>query len=98
MTAHASTTLPSGEESAVRLARRGDMIIWRAYAAAALPLGVLYFFLGDNGQTIIYQVFSVSALVGTVVGIRRYRPNPSQHWWLFVVALAMWCIGDAYWD
>jgi len=81
-----------------RPTRRGDAIIWRAFAAVALPLSILYFFLGDEGQTIIYQVFSVGALVGTVVGIRRYRPAPSHHWWLFAVALSMWCLGDAYWD
>jgi signal transduction histidine kinase len=94
-----TSELPHSEEGASpRLAQRGDAIIWRAFVAGALPLGVLYFFLGANGQTIIYQVFSVSALVGTVVGIRRYRPAPSHHWWLFAVALLMWCLGDAYWD
>src|ERR1700694_3144499 len=98
MPARTSELPHSVEGAAPRLARRGDAIIWRAFVAGALPLGVLYFFLGANGQTIIYQVFSVSALVGTVVGIRRYRPAPSHHWWLFAVALLMWCLGDAYWD
>jgi len=64
----------------------------------ALPLGIAYFFVGPNAETIIYQAFSVSALVSIVVGIRRYRPAPSHHWWLFAGGLAMWCLGDAYWD
>jgi hypothetical protein len=77
----ALTKLPtSAEGSTPRPARRADAIIWRAVVEGALPLAIVYFFLGANGQTIIYQVFSVSALVGTVVGIRRYRPVPSQHW------------------
>jgi signal transduction histidine kinase len=86
------------EGSPARPTRSGDAIIWRAYAVGAVLLGGVYFFLGANGQTITYQVFSVSALVGTVVGIRRYRPASAHHWWLFVVALALWCLGDAYWD
>jgi len=64
----------------------------------ALPLGIAYFFVGPDAETIIYQAFSVSALVSIVVGIRRYRPAPSHHWWLFAGGLAMWCLGDAYWD
>jgi signal transduction histidine kinase len=98
MPAAASASPTSMEGSSARLHRRGDAILWRVVAAAALPLGVLYFFLGPNGQTMIYQAFSLAALVTIVVGIRRYRPSPSHHWWLFAAALAMWCIGDAYWD
>ena len=86
------------EGSSARPARRRDAIVWRAFAAVALPLGIVYFFLGSEAQTIIYQVFSVAALVAVVVGIRRYRPAPSHHWWLFAAALSMWCLGDAYWD
>jgi signal transduction histidine kinase len=58
----------------------------------------VYFFLGPDAQTIIYQAFSVAALLAIVVGIRRYRPVPSHHWWLFAAGLTMWCLGDAYWD
>jgi signal transduction histidine kinase len=86
------------EGSSPRPARRGDAVIWRAFAAVALPLGIAYFFVGPDAETIIYQAFSVSALVSIVVGIRRYRPAPSHHWWLFAGGLAMWCLGDAYWD
>jgi signal transduction histidine kinase len=64
----------------------------------ALPLGILYFFVGSDAETIIYQTFSFSALVAIVVGIRRYRPAPAHHWWLFAAGLAMWCVGDVYWD
>jgi signal transduction histidine kinase len=98
MPAHSSATPSPVEECSPRRARRGDAILWRAFAGAALPLGALYFFLGTEAQTIIYQVFSVSALVAIVVGIRRYRPARSHHWWLFAAALTMWCVGDAYWD
>jgi signal transduction histidine kinase len=98
MPAPSSVTPTSVEGSPARTVRRGDAIIWRVFAAAAVPLGVLYFFLGADGQTIIYQVFGVAALVASVVGIRRYRPTPSHHWWLFAVALAMWGLGDAYWN
>jgi signal transduction histidine kinase len=84
--------------SSPRPARRGDAIIWRAFAAVALPMGILYFFVGPDPETIIYQAFSLSALVGTVVGIRRYRPAPAHHWWLFAAGYALWCLGDAYFD
>jgi len=98
MPARTSETLTPVGGSSARPARRGDAIIWRAFAAVALPLGILYFFVGPDAETIIYQTFSVSALVATLVGIRRYRPAPAHHWWLFAAGLAMWCLGDAYWD
>ena len=98
MPAPTSEVSTSIEGSSPRPARRGDAVIWRAFAAVALPLGIAYFFVGPNAETIIYQAFSVSALVSIVVGIRRYRPAPSHHWWLFAGGLAMWCLGDAYWD
>jgi signal transduction histidine kinase len=84
--------------SSARPARRGDAIIWRAFAGVALVLGGLYFVLGPEAQTIIYQLFGVGSLVAIVVGIRRYRPARSHHWWLFAAGLTMWCLGDAYWD
>jgi signal transduction histidine kinase len=86
------------ERPSPRPGRRGDAIIWRTFAAVALPLGIVYFFVGPDAETIIYQAFSVSALIAILVGIRRYRPAPSHHWWLFAGGLAMWCLGDAYWD
>jgi signal transduction histidine kinase len=86
------------EGSSARPGRRGDAIVWRTFAAGALALGSLYFVVGPEAETVIYQVFSVAALVATVVGIRRYRPARSHHWWLFAAGLAMWCLGDAYWD
>lgn len=98
MPVHTSWTPIAVERSSPRPARRSDAIIWRAFAAVALPLGILYFFLGPDAETIIYQVFSVAALVASLIGIRRYRPAPSHHWWLFATALFMWCLGDAYWD
>src|SRR6266566_4842156 len=98
MPAPTSEVRPSTEGSSPRPARRGDAIIWRVFAAVALPVGIAYFFVGPDAETIIYQAFSVSAFVAIVVGIRRYRPSPSHHWWLFAGGLAMWCLGDAYWD
>ena len=98
MPAPTSTTPTPVEGSSARPARRGDAIIWRAFAAVALPVGILYFFVGPDPETIIYQAFSLSALVGTVVGIRRYRPAPAHHWWLFAAGYALWCLGDAYLD
>jgi signal transduction histidine kinase len=86
------------DESSPRSARRGDAIVWRTFAAVALILGGVYFLVGPQGQTILYQVFSVAALVAILVGIRRYRPTQSHHWWLFAAGLTMWCLGDAYWD
>ena len=86
------------EGSSPRSGRLGDAIVWRTFAAGALILGGVYFLVGPQGQTILYQVFSVAALVATLVGIRRYRPARSHHWWLFAAGLAMWCLGDAYWD
>jgi len=98
MPAPTSAIPTSVEGSSARPARRGDAIIWRAYTAVALPVGILYFFVAPDAETLIYQAFSVSALVAILVGIRRYRPAPSHHWWLFAGGLAMWCLGDAYWD
>ncbi|MGZ8795610.1 MAG: sensor histidine kinase, partial [Gaiellaceae bacterium] len=98
MPAPASEVRTSVERSSPRRARPGDAILWRAFAGVALPLSILYFFLGPEAQTFIYQLFSVAALVAIMVGIRRYRPAPAHHWWLFATALTLWCLGDAYWD
>ena len=49
------------ERPSPRPARRGDAIIWRTFAAVALPLGIVYFFVGPDPETIIYQAFSFSA-------------------------------------
>jgi signal transduction histidine kinase len=64
----------------------------------ALPVGILYFFVSPSAETIIYQMFSASAFVATLVGIRLYRPAPALHWWLFAAGLGLWCLGDAYLD
>lgn len=69
--------------SATRPARRGDAIIWQAFAALALPVGVLYFFVGPDPETLIYQAFSVSAVVGILVGsgatdLRRHTTGGSS--------------------
>jgi signal transduction histidine kinase len=64
----------------------------------ALALGILYFFVSPSAETIIYQAFSASAFVATLVGIRLYRPAPAHHWWLFAAGLGLWCLGDAYFD
>ena len=86
------------EGSTARPGRRRDAIVWRAFAAVALPLGILYFFVSTSAETIIYQAFSASAFVATLVGIRLYRPAPAHHWWLFATGLGLWCLGDAYFD
>jgi signal transduction histidine kinase len=86
------------EGSSARPGRRRDAIVWRAFAAVALALGILYFFVSPSAETIIYQAFSASAFVATLVGIRLYRPAPAHHWWLFAAGLGLWCLGDAYFD
>jgi signal transduction histidine kinase len=86
------------EGSSVRPARRREATVWRAFAAVALPVGILYFFVSPSAETIIYQTFSVAAFGATLVGIWLYRPAPALHWWLFAAGLGLWCIGDAYWD
>jgi signal transduction histidine kinase len=86
------------EGSSARPGRRRDAIVWRAFAAVALALGILYFLVSPSAETIIYQAFSASAFVATLVGIRLYRPAPAHHWWLFAAGLGLWCLGDAYFD
>jgi signal transduction histidine kinase len=98
MAAPASPLALPVPEASPRDTGRSDAIIWRAVTVVALPLGVLYFLVGAEGQTIIYQVFSLTAMIAILAGIKRYRPAPSHHWWLFAGALALWCAGDVYWD
>jgi signal transduction histidine kinase len=98
MPAAISATPTPIEGSSARPGRRRDTIVWRAFAAVALALGILYFFVSPSAETIIYQAFSASAFVATLVGIRLYRPAPAHHWWLFAAGLGLWCLGDAYFD
>src|SRR4026209_1386251 len=98
MPATPSATPTPFEGSPARPGRRRDTIVWRAFAAVALPLGILYFLVSPSAETIIYHTFSLSAFVATLVGIRLYRPAPARHWWFFAAGLGLWCLGDAYWD
>jgi signal transduction histidine kinase len=75
-------------------------LLWQGYAAAALVLGVAYFFFrsGSDAQLVIYQLLGLAAPIAIVVGVRRYRPARYHHWLLFAAGLVLWVAGDAYWD
>ncbi len=79
-------------------AREG--LLWKGYALVALALTIVYFLLGGHAdsQTVIYQLFILAAPIAILVGVRRYRPDPRRQWLLFAGGLALWGIGDTYWD
>ena len=75
-------------------------LLWKGYALVALALAILYFLLGGHtdSQSVIYQLFILAAPIAILVGVRRYRPDPRRQWLLFAGGLALWGIGDTYWD
>ena len=74
--------------------------LWALYAFAVALLSVVYFLVGANSipQGAIYQALSLGAVGAIVVGLVRHRPERKLAWLLFAVGLALWTLGDAYWD
>jgi two-component system cell cycle sensor histidine kinase/response regulator CckA len=74
--------------------------LWKGYALTALPLGVVYFLLGGetDAQVAIYQAFIMAAPIAILVGVWRHRPARPLPWLLFAGGLALWCVGDGYWN
>ena len=44
------------------------------------------------------SLFIVAAPIAILVGVWRYRPDQSRHWLLFAGGLALWCVGETYWN
>jgi len=75
-------------------------LLWKGYALVALALSVAYFLLGGkpDAQAAIYQFFIVAAPIAILIGVWRYRPERRRRWLLFAGGLALWCVGDSYWN
>jgi two-component system, cell cycle sensor histidine kinase and response regulator CckA len=84
--------------SALSVWREG--LLWKAYSVAALALAVAYFALGGNvdAQSAIYGLLGAAAPIAILVGVWHYRPERRLHWFLFAGGLALWCVGDTYWN
>jgi signal transduction histidine kinase len=80
--------------------RLRDRLVWKAYAALALALGIAYFVLrdGSQAQLVVYQVSGLGAPLAIAVGLRLHRPAHKRHWLLIAGGLVLWMAGDGYWD
>ncbi|MCC6790638.1 MAG: PAS domain S-box protein, partial [Thermomicrobiales bacterium] len=69
----------------------------RLYVVVGLLLVAVYFLLGTDAQSVLYDLLGVAAVAGVVVGILRNRPAAPGAWWSIALGLALTVSGDIYW-
>lgn len=88
-----SAVLPS---STLRI-RVSASVVYGLFAS----VGCVAYFLAGRGsdlQAAIYECCSLAAPTAVLIGIRRHHPRRAHHWWFMFGALALWALGDSYWD
>jgi hypothetical protein len=82
----------------VRLAlgRRG-LKLWQVYLGAGALVTVFYLWVPPfKGYGPVMNLLGLSGVIAVVVGIRRNRPDVRGPWWLFVLGLFLFWVGDVY--
>jgi signal transduction histidine kinase len=82
--------------------RGSDARLWQAALAAGLLLCVAYAVVPTERivlrDLVIYTLAELGAILGIVVGVRRYRPAAPLAWLLIAGGLALWMVGDLFWS
>jgi diguanylate cyclase (GGDEF)-like protein/PAS domain S-box-containing protein len=70
---------------------------WQAYLAFAAVGALLYLLVPPlKGNAGFFNALGLSSWIAVIVGIRRNRPSWPLPWWLFVVGLFLYWLGDVY--
>jgi len=81
--------------------RISDERLWTSAAVIGLGLWLAYTLIPSAYVTtrngIIYPLVEFGAVVGIVVGVRRYRPGTPWAWLLIAGGVASWLVGDIVW-
>jgi diguanylate cyclase (GGDEF)-like protein/PAS domain S-box-containing protein len=71
--------------------------LWQVFFAFGAVVCALYVLVPPlKGSPLVINGLGLYGIVGAVVGIRMYRPAAGVAWWLFVVGLVLYWIGDVY--
>ena len=73
---------------------------WLAYLAVGVVALVLHALVGRSTltQNVIYDVVGASAVVATLVAVRRYRPDRMAPWIAMATGQALFVAGDLLWN
>jgi diguanylate cyclase (GGDEF)-like protein/PAS domain S-box-containing protein len=70
---------------------------WQGYLAFAAVGAFLYLLVPPlKGNALFFNALGLTSWLAVIVGIRRNRPSYSLPWWLFVVGLFLYWLGDVY--
>jgi diguanylate cyclase (GGDEF)-like protein/PAS domain S-box-containing protein len=71
--------------------------LWRVFFVfGALVCGLYVLVPPVKGSPLVINGLGLYGIVGAVAGIRMYRPAAAAAWWVLVVGLVLYWIGDVY--
>jgi len=78
-----------------RIGRRPP--VWQGYLAFCALAAFLYLLVPPlKGNAAFFNFLGLTSVIAVVTGIRRNKPSYSLPWWLFVVGLGLYWMGDVY--
>src|SRR4051812_37941808 len=97
---HFMTNQPPGPPGTVHILRCPQS--WTAYAwiiwLALIGAGcAVYFTLSGERQGIFFNLFSVAAAIGVILGVRLHRPAQPLFWYLLACGLWLQFTGQTVW-
>ena len=69
---------------------------WTFLAVGAAVCGIYVFVPPLKGSPLVINGLGLYGLLAMIYGIRRYRPEARLAWWLFVLGVTLFWIGDVY--
>jgi diguanylate cyclase (GGDEF)-like protein/PAS domain S-box-containing protein len=71
--------------------------VWQGYLAFCALGAFLYLLVPPlKGNAGFFNFLGLTSVIAVVTGIRRNKPSYSLPWWLFVVGLSLYWMGDVY--
>src|SRR5947208_16418783 len=93
-------TAPGSSVGENRIARSGDMGLWRTALVTSIMICAAYPTLAANhvvARNVLYNTAELGAILAIVAGVWRYRPIAAHAWLLVAGGLFMFWIGDFIW-
>ncbi len=71
--------------------------LWQGYLAFGAVGMFLYLLVPPlKGNAALFNTLGLTSWIAVIVGIRRNKPRYALPWWLFVVGLCLYWMGDVY--
>jgi diguanylate cyclase (GGDEF)-like protein/PAS domain S-box-containing protein len=79
------------------MSRHPRVQLWQGYVAFGAVGAFLYLLVPPlKGNAAFFNTLGLTSWIAVIVGIRRNKPSYSLPWWLFVVGLLLYWMGDVY--